>query len=242
MLDSLVLAKKQITNLSICGIIIENGFMTPPAWLSEVCTQHNFKIILPGKNLGFGTAHNIGLKVNSDYHLIVNADVILDVNSLKKAISFMEKNENCGLLSPLAHWEDGKRQYLCKRMPKLFDLLLRGFAPAKIKSLFKNRLDHYEMADVTNESDIYWNPPIVSGCFMFFRTNVWKETNGFDPKFFLYFEDFDLSLRTRKISDIAYVPQVRIVHHGGNAAKKGYKHITMFVSSMIYFFVKKKCI
>ncbi|KUE80788.1 hypothetical protein ATO46_14560 [Aeromonas schubertii] len=92
------------------------------------------------------------------------------------------------------------------------------------------------MADQLNNRDMLWDPPIVSGCFMLFRTDVLQQLGGFDPRFFLYFEDFDISLRAGKISRIAYVPQVKVVHHGGHASRKGWRHIWMFGRSMVTFF------
>ncbi len=92
------------------------------------------------------------------------------------------------------------------------------------------------MRDLVGDKDIIHNPPIVSGCFLLFRTSILKKLGGFDPRYFLYFEDFDLSLRTRKITQIAYVPQVKIIHYGGQVAKKGRRHIIMFIRSSITFF------
>jgi GT2 family glycosyltransferase len=65
---------------------------------------------------------------------------------------------------------------------------------------------------------------------------VLKRLGGFDPRYFLYFEDFDLSLRTPQHARIAYVPSVRIVHHGGGAARKGLRHVRLFLTSAIRFF------
>ena len=36
----------------------------------------------------------------------------------------------------------------------------------------------------------------------------------------------------------AYVPQARIVHHGGEAARKGAKHIAWFAASAWRFFTR----
>jgi GT2 family glycosyltransferase len=65
---------------------------------------------------------------------------------------------------------------------------------------------------------------------------VLDAVEGFDPRYFLYFEDFDLSLRLSKVAPIAYVPAVRIVHHGGHAAAKGFAHIRWFATSARRFF------
>lgn len=189
-------------------------------------------------NPGFGISHNqamnnIGV---SKYHLILNPDLEVTPDALQKALEFMDLHPECGLLTPYATWEDGQVQRLCKRYPTVFDLLLRGFAPAFVKKIFQRRLARYEMADRVNNLDVVWDPPIVSGCFMLFRTEVLQQLGGFDPRFFLYFEDFDISLRAGKISRIAYVPQVKVVHHGGHASRKGWRHIWMFGRSMVTFF------
>jgi len=78
--------------------------------------------------------------------------------------------------------------------------------------------------------------PIASGCFMFVRLNVLRAVGGFSPKFFLYFEDFDLSLRLGKQAALTYVPAVRITHAGGGAARKGSRHVMLFLRSAMTFF------
>ncbi|HHQ4580576.1 TPA: glycosyltransferase family 2 protein [Aeromonas hydrophila] len=193
-------------------------------------------LIFAQSNPGFGAGHNQALQNDSKYHLILNPDLEVAPDALKNALDFMEQHPECGLLTPFATWEDGQEQRLCKRYPTVFDLLLRGFAPAFVKKLFQMRLAKYEMADQLNNHDVLWDPPIVSGCFMLFRTDVLLQLGGFDPRFFLYFEDFDISLRAGKISRIAYVPQVKVVHHGGHASRKGWHHIWMFGRSMVTFF------
>ena len=65
---------------------------------------------------------------------------------------------------------------------------------------------------------------------------VLREAGGFDPRFFLYFEDYDLSLRVARKTRIAYVPAVKVVHHGGHAARKGLRHIGLFVRGAATFF------
>ena len=61
-------------------------------------------------------------------------------------------------------------------------------------------------------------------------------TGGFDPRYFLYFEDFDWSVRLAKTGQLVYLPSFRIVHHGGGAARKGWRHIRWFVQSGTRFY------
>lgn len=206
-------------------------------YLDELESEFGVKILYKQDNPGFGCGHNsIFSDVKSEYHIIVNPDIEVDPSAISNALSFMDNNKDCGLLTPYATWGNGDVQYLCKRYPSVFDLFIRGFTSGFIKDFFRSRISRYEMADSLNDHDVYWDPEIVSGCFMFFRSEVFMQLHGFDSQYFLYFEDFDISLRTGKISRIAYVPQVKIVHHGGHASRKGWRHIKMFGRSMITFF------
>ena len=187
-------------------------------------------------NTGFGAGHNVAIaKEESTYHLVLNPDVLMEPDALAGAIRFMQDNPAVGLLVPRVLTPDGKPSYLCKRYPSVLDLVLRGFAPSWVKQRFRNRLHHYEMRDVTQSENVM-NIPIASGCFMLFRTDVLKRLGGFDERYFLYFEDFDMCMRMKSIASIAYVPSICITHSGGNAARKGGRHIAMFVTSAARFF------
>ena len=187
-------------------------------------------------NLGYGKAHNLAIrKISTDYHLVLNPDVILMKTSLGNAIHFMKKYPHVVLLTPSVINASGMREYLNKRYPDFLTLLIRGFAPAPVRELFVRRIAHYEMRD-HNPDEVNFDIPLASGCFMLFRTNVLKHLEGFSDKFFLYFEDYDLSLRTHDQGKIAYVPSVKIIHFGGGAARKGLKHIFLFIRSSITFF------
>ena len=189
-------------------------------------------------NIGYGRGHNLAIQRNQfDYHLVLNPDVLLAESSLVEALLFLNQYPDLGLLAPFALDGEGNRLYLCKRFPTVFTLILRGFAPVWLKRIFVKKLEYYEMRDVIGD-EVVWDIPIVSGCFMLFRTKVLAKINGFSPAFFLYFEDFDISLRMAKISRSAFVPSVRITHFGGHASKKGWRHIIMFLGSAILFFNK----
>jgi GT2 family glycosyltransferase len=187
-------------------------------------------------NVGFGRGHDLAIEQSrADYHLVLNPDVVLDPDAIVESLRYMGDHPNTGIVTPHVVDAGGQRQYLCKRRPSIFVLWLRGFAPAAVRERFRARLDHYEMRDLPEE-EVSTGVPIASGCFMFARTRVLREVGGFTARYFLYFEDFDLSLRVGRMADIAYVPRVRIVHTGGDAARKGWAHRRMFIRSAFTFF------
>jgi GT2 family glycosyltransferase len=187
-------------------------------------------------NVGYGRGHNLALDGSAaDYHLILNPDAILEPDTLAEALRFLRANPDVGLLTPEVRGAEGERQYLCRRYPSVLVLFLRGFAPDWIKRRFQPLLDRYELRD-RMDTDVLPDVPLASGCFMFARRDELAAVGGFSPDYFLYFEDYDLSMRMRRRSRIAYVNRVRIVHHGGEAAKKGRTHVRLFLASALRFF------
>ncbi len=187
-------------------------------------------------NRGFGFGHNTVLPLlTSDFHLVLNPDVELEEDTLRAGLSSLLQSDDIALTSPMVIGRNGEQEFLCKRYPSVLVLLLRGFAPLFLRSLFQQRLDAYEMRDLcSGETQV--NVAIASGCFMLVRTNALRAVSGFNDEFFLYFEDFDLSLRLRKQGRLVFDPAMRIVHHGGYAASKGRHHLKYFVNSGVMFF------
>ncbi|MCX4159950.1 MULTISPECIES: glycosyltransferase family 2 protein [Paraburkholderia] len=242
-LDSLALAcdALRVANPGVpIGVhIVNNGGLPDDTPLLDELRAHQLTctVIAGHGNVGYGRGHNLAIdRTASRYHLVLNPDIDLERDSLVQAMAFLDEHPEVGLLTPRIGDHEGSIQYLCRRYPTVLDLFIRGFLPGSVRRFFSRRLARYEMRDLVNERDIVWDPLIVSGCFMLFRTSVLKKLAGFDPRYFLYFEDYDLSLRTHDVARVAYLPAVRVQHHGGGAARKGSSHIRMFAASAVKFF------
>lgn len=188
------------------------------------------------RNLGFGGGNNEAmLGVDSDFHLILNPDVEMAETALVEGLAHLQADASSVMLSPHVSADDGSQEFLCKRYPSVWVLLLRAFAPEFMRAWFRKNLEAYEMRDLcagTDQVDV----TLASGCFMLTRTPPLQAIAGFDERYFLYFEDYDLCLRLAPFGRIVFDPAVEIIHHGGYAASKGWRHVHMFVSSGIRFF------
>jgi GT2 family glycosyltransferase len=184
------------------------------------------------QNIGYGAAHNLALHGSgADYHLVLNPDVELAADALLNAVRWMNAHPDVGAIAPQVKRRDGTRDYLVKRKPAVLDLALRGFLPRVGRLLFRSRLDRYEMRDVIDadpERDIV-DVAAMSGACMLLRRKAVDQTGGFDPRFFLYFEDYDWTVRLNKVTRTAYVPSFEVVHHGGGASRKGMRHVGHFM-------------
>ncbi len=188
------------------------------------------------QNSGFGAGHNSVIsRLASDYHLILNPDAELAEAALCGGLAALEDNEQFALVSPRVLGPDGAQEFLCKSYPSVLVLLLRAFAPKFIRRWFRSKLYSYELRDVCEGAEPA-QVLLASGCFMLLRTAALQSIQGFDENYFLYFEDFDLSLRLRERGQLMFLPAMLITHHGGYAASKGGSHIRLFIRAGFRFF------
>lgn len=244
-LASLAAAMVEARRVGVLGdarvMVIDNGpasegVRIAPAIAAWPAQAGSIEVVAGHGNVGYGRANNLALaRAGSDFHLIMNPDVELEPDALAASLRALAEHPDVGLVAPAVYGEDGGMQYLCKRYPSLWVLFLRGFAPAALRRRYAKALERYEMRDVIGDRFVA-GVPLASGCFMLARTALLERVGGFDPRFFMYFEDFDLSLRLGRESKLAYEPRARIVHHGGEASRKGMRHILWFLRSAWLFF------
>lgn len=194
-----------------------------------------YELIEASDNAGYGAANNrVILASDSDLHLVLNPDVFVERGALVAGLRHLRFHPSAALLTPLATTPGGKRQFLAKRHPGLLTLFARALhLPEGIRDMAGDA--RYELRD-EQLSGSFSGRFLASGCFMLCRTEALKAVGGFDPAFFMYFEDFDLSARLVAQGETTYCADARIVHGGGNAAAKGPRHISWFVASMLRFF------
>jgi len=187
--------------------------------------------VIRSRNNGFGAGHNLAImKTNAKYHLVLNPDMILGKGVLKKLVDHMDKNPRIGAISPKILDKKRRIQHLCRRNPDLLSLI---FSRLGIKS---RRLSMYQMRD--KDYGKSFDVPFVSGSFMLLRRSVLKKTGLFDKRFFLYFEDADLSRRISKISRIVYYPSLSVVHDWKGGSRRSLKLFFIHLKSMFLYFNK----
>lgn len=239
-LDSLKRAADYARQAGVLGsmqlALINNGNDEPALRTLQQSVDEDAELISGHGNVGYGRGHNLAIEAaQSHFHLVLNPDVYLQERSLVEGLDWLQQHPDTVAVAPAIFTADGEPEYACKRYPSVLDFVLRGFAPASIRRRFRRRLAYYEMQDLSR-SEPTSGIPVISGCCMLFRTDALKKLGGFDPRYFLYFEDFDLSLRARQLGTLTFLPDMHITHLGGNSARKGLRHILMFGRSAIRFF------
>ena len=195
------------------------------------------EVIRMDKNVGFGAGHNAAIKkADSQYHAVINPDIVMIENAIKEMADYMDENSDIGLLSPRICFPDGRDQILGKRNPHLKYLIasrLRGDEPGAL-------LCEYAMldCDLSKPVDI----ENATGCFMMFRTDVLKKIGGFDERYFMYFEDSDITRTIRKFSRVVYYPYATVSHVWARDSKRNTKLMMIHMQSMLKYYAKWKMI
>jgi len=194
------------------------------------------KLIENKVNSGFSKANNQAIKISAGkYILLLNPDTVVEDDTFRKVIDFMEKTPDAGGLG--VKMIDGKGNFLpeSKRglpTPTVAFYKIFGFSRffPKSKVFGKYHLGYLDK-DKVHEVDV------LSGAFMLLRKSVLDVIGLLDEDFFMYGEDIDLSYRiTQAGYKNYYFPETRIIHYKGESTKKGsVNYVLVFYNAMIIF-------
>lgn len=189
-------------------------------------------------NPGFGASHNIALEMSIhegvDFHFVINPDVFFKEDVISKMISYMRDNSDVGMMMPEILNLDGSIQNLPKLLPSPLSIILRKLQ--KPKFIYQKFINKYELRFV--EKNTTYVAPILSGCFTLFRTEALNEIGLYDDRFFMYFEDWDISRRMHEKYKTVYFPEVSIYHGYESGANKSSRLFKVFLMSAKTYFNK----
>lgn len=202
--------------------------------LSDCIIYHH----LPS-NVGFGKAHNWAIKeaikIGSKYHFIVNPDIYFNEDVISPMLTYMDTHNDVGLMMPKILYPNGKTQYLPKLMPTPKMLIQRRLRSVS-SNMHEKWMRKFEMRSMRD--DQVYEVGHVSGCFALARIEALERCGTYDDRFFMYFEDTDLSRRIHQHYKTIYFPFVNIYHEYGNAASKSWRMFYIFIRSLVQYFNK----
>ena len=189
------------------------------------------------KRFGYGENHNLNLmRAQGKYLVMMNCDMSVEPDTVSSMLSFMDNHPEIGILCPRVLNSNGTDQFLNKRYPNLLDLFLRRLNSPILRRAFRRRLERYETRDRGYEE--VRDVESASGCFMFCRTDLLQKLSGFDPTFFLYFEDADLCRRVQMTHRTVYFPHARVYHDWQRASHRRLYFTWLFLRSGWRYFRK----
>lgn len=233
-------------------IVVDNNSRDDSIELAEKLNFKKLEIIKNKDNLGFGKACNIGAKDSlSDFILFLNPDAMVYEDTFHKLFDYIEKNDNSDVVvyGVQLIGDDGKVQRTCARFPKLRNFLVRVMGLNKINQEF---FKSFSMED-WNHNEIKQVDHVI-GAFYVIKRELFNNIQGFDERYFVYFEDLDLSKKVHNQGHkIVYLSDVKAYHKGGGTSEQvkalrffystrssliySFKHLGIFKSIIFMFFV-----
>lgn len=161
-------------------------------------------------NVGYGRGCNLGVEhAESPYIFILNPDAAADRHAIHALVEFMQRNRRCGIAAP-SILESGSRFQAAGLMTTPMTILRAALGSARAYT--KRREIRPDEAPFPTE----W----VCGAAMLIRTELFRSLGGFDPRFFLYFEETDLCRRAASAgAEVWAVGAASITHVGGASAE-----------------------
>jgi len=176
------------------------------------------RVVPTGGNVGYGRAVNVGVAASTgEFVVVANPDVVWEPGSLDELLAAATRWPRAGSLGPLIRTVDGTVYPSARALPSLG----RGIGHALCGWWWPSnpwtaayRRERGEPAEGPTD----W----LSGSCLLVRRSAFDAVAGFDPAYFMYFEDVDLGERLGKAGwQNVYVPGAVVVHTGGHATARG---------------------
>lgn len=198
----------------------------------------DLRIIHNSENRGFAAACNQGsVLARGEYLLFLNPDTALHERSLSVPLDYLEqqKNTDIGIASIQLFDQNARIARSCGRFPTLKIFLahclgINRLAPFTELNLFREEWAHDQTEPVDH----------VIGAFYLIRRSVFESLKGFDERFFVYFEDMDLSLRAHKVGwHSVFLAEAQAFHGGGGSSGQVKAHrLFYWLRSRLFFAFK----
>ncbi|MFN0201329.1 MAG: glycosyltransferase [Bacteroidia bacterium] len=232
----LLSVKKASEGLAVEVIVVDNNSVDGSQQMLKDKFLNDIQLIENKGNPGFSKANNQGIVIaKGKYVLLLNPDTVVEENTFKVCIEFMEKHENAGALG--VKMIDGKGHFLPESKRALPTPMVSFYKIFGLSALFPQSKTfakyHLTYLDKNQNHEI----EVLSGAFMFMRKSVLEEIGYLDEAFFMYGEDIDLSYRVLLGGyKNYYLADTQIIHYKGESTKKGsLNYVKVFYQAMIIF-------
>ncbi len=195
----------------------------------------NVKLIENKKNIGFTKAVNQGIKeTRSEFILLLNPDIIVLGDAIKKLEEFMKVHPECGAVAPQLLNPDLTIQNSCRKFPTPFNIFLEFMLLPRI---FK-KLSLWKMGYFKHNKLCEVEQPMASAIMI--RKKVFKKIGYFNEKYKNYVSDVDFCYRMKKEGfKIYFYPDAKMIHYLGRTMKMYPLKSVIELHHSLYKFLKE---
>ncbi len=195
--------------------------------ISDIQIDNRIILIRNDRNVGFAKACNQGFrKCTAPYVLLLNPDAGLLSNTLRECTEYMNQDNSTDVLGCCLLDDNGIRTKSCSRFPTPARVFFDATGLSKVSpkiftpSTIMTDWDHLQSSRVE----------VVMGAFMFMRSNIFKQIEYFDERFFVYYEEVDFSKRLSLAQGKIFYNASIMATHSGEGTTKSVKAFRLFLS------------
>jgi len=187
----------------------------------DVSSYPNLQLIVVKNRLplGFSANHNRAFgRCTTDWFVILNPDLRLADDVLPRLLAVAQEKPNTSLVAPLVINEVGDVE----------DSVRSNLTPLSIaRRIFGTR---QRFAPFSQSDGFRW----FAGMCMLVRADAFRAIGGFDERYFLYCEDYDLCARLHLAGyELRLDPTSAVVHEARRASHTSLKHLYWHVMSLL---------
>lgn len=202
-------------------VLADNGSLSDPLDpdVARAARRPEVTLVRTGGNIGYGRAANLGALLDVGdppaWIAVVNPDLVFHPGALDELLAAGARWPEAGVLGPAILTPSGDLYPSARALPSL----VRGAAHAVLgwwwpANPFTSR--YRNEAGAPREGVVGW----LSGSCLLARGRVFADVGGFDPAYFMYFEDLDFCERVGRFgAACVYVPTAVVTHTGGHATR-----------------------
>jgi len=206
------------------------------------------KLIANEHNLGFAAASNQGIRQScGEYVLLLNPDTEIIGDAIKMLVAFMKEHQDVGVVGCKLIRADGSLQRsrhghitLLRTLTwacGLHNLIPHGRIIKGIGRLLEPGFRSFIY--LADENKVSY-PAALNGACMLLRRKALDEVGFLDEDFYMYCEEWDLCYRLQEGGwKVAYIPNAKIIHHGGQSAKQAHRRMSVEIFKSHVFLYKK---
>ncbi|MCJ8209794.1 glycosyltransferase family 2 protein [Mucilaginibacter sp. RS28] len=215
---------KQYCNTSLFDVIVlDNGSADDSLNILRTALPSD-RIIANGQNLGFAEGNNVGLRISIDegytYSLVINTDTLTNEDVVSGLYSYLQENITVAAVQPAIYWMHDRANIW--NGPCYFNKFTgKVYSKTQVETAIKT---------------VDW----ATGCCVMYRNSALAKSGLFNKRFFLYYEDTELSLRLGENGfGIYYLPQYKIYHEAGVSGKTKTKQKEGYLWPVIHYYTTR---
>lgn len=217
-LESFISSLAKATTRPVHVVLADNG--STDGVPERAAQEHeHVEFVSTGGNLGYGGGANRGvaaLPSSVGWVAISNPDIEWGVGSLDKLLEAAKRWPRGGSFGPLIREPNGEVYPSARLLPSLG----RGVGHAVFCKIWPGNPWTREYRQETAAIEERTSEWLSGSCFLM-RREAFDSVDGFDSRYFMYFEDVDLGDRVARAGWLnVYVPDAEVVHIGGHSTAR----------------------